>query len=148
MRYALNTVPLNGNQTLYGSGVADIEVIARGYTAHQKTGVSAAAITDITATGTLKKAKYGSGIAQISVDADGAIKKGRPAYGNAVTVELSGRFGIPDPKIPPSQFYLAHRSRIIYVPIEDPKFVVGIENRTVLVQRENRTMYVSPEREI
>jgi len=148
MRYALNTAPINGYQTLYGSGVASIVISVTGYSAKQKTGVSAAAITDIEAIGALKKAKHGSGIARISVDADGKIKKGRPGYGKAVTVSLSGRFGIPDPKLPPSQFYLAHRSRIIYVQYSDLASVVGIENRTVRVQKENRTIYVPHEREI
>lgn len=116
MRYALNTVPLNGWATLYGAGTADIVVGATGYSSRQKTGTGVAALTDIDASGALKKAVGSSGTAAIALDAAGALKQAVTGTSLPADLALGARHGTPSPKLVPATFSSAHPSRIIVVP--------------------------------
>lgn len=128
MRYALNTVPINGNQTLYGYGVADITVTASGFTNKQKTGVSTAALSEVLAVGAGVLAKTALSNAEVVLDADGEMTKAVPAYSSAVLIDISARHGIPNPVNIPSEFNPTHGSRVFKVQREDREIQVYAES--------------------
>lgn len=118
MRYALNTVPINGNQILYGYGTAALALTASGFSSRQKYGVSTAALTVLTASGQMKKAKSGSGTASLSLTAAGTMKQAVPAYGQAAAMTLTARYGIPRPKYIPPGVTNGHPSRELRIPAD------------------------------
>lgn len=118
MRYPLNTVPLNGGQVLYGSGVASISLTASGFSNKQKYGISTAAISRVTASGTLKKAKRGqSGKAPLVLTASGALKQAVGAIGTA-PITVTANYGIPSPKNIANPSGATHPSRELRVPAD------------------------------
>jgi hypothetical protein len=142
MRYALNTVPVNGGATLYGTSTAIlIQIGANGYSAKQKHAQSAAALIDLGAAGVSLLAKTAISKAPIVVGATGNGKVARKGETGAANIVIDGRHGIPDPMPRPRPIAAGHPSRVVMVMPDQRVVIVPAPSRDVLVRPDNRTIY-------
>lgn len=137
MRYALNTVAVNGSARLYGrSSTAAIVFGAAGFSTKQKRGTSQPALIALTApAAALKQAKVGRGAAPVVYGAAGAIKRAVMGRASAARIALTAKHGIPDP--------MPLRTSVA-APNAERMLIVGADQRVVTVPFDARSVVVSP----
>lgn len=146
MRYALNTVPINGNETIYMVGLASMMLNASGLTNKQRPFAASTVVMVINAGAALVHGTALIGDAPIVLDAGATIKHTLPMLSDPAAMVLGAKFGIPRPKTIPAQFNDSHLSRIGRIRRERREAEVAIEDRQGNVPIELRTGRVAPER--
>lgn len=146
MRYALNVETLNGYATYYLSGVAAVTVGATGFTQTQVAVASIAALVEMQASASVKKARSLSGIASMGVAASSQNPRfAKPVLMQPANIGLSASHGIPNPMPTPDQFYLGLERNQVIVPQRDSTIVVSAPDKTVPVLPVDRTIKVEAE---
>lgn len=144
MRYALNTVAINGWATKYGYGTATMALHLSGIDSSQKSG-SGIATMSVFASGSGTRAKTGSATATMRIEGFGGGKIARTGRGEAV-LQLRGWHGIPIPCPTPDVFWPTHPSRVVNVGPDVYVAPVEQDFRAAAVLHEDRTLYVTKDR--
>lgn len=147
MRHPLNTIAINGWDTLYGAGEASVLIDADGAEQTHKEGRGEADVTmDAADAGVIGVG--GSGLAAIEIEAAGDGRIAVRAYSDQADIEIEAVLAIVRPAPKPEQFVDAPPSRRIFVGMQGTEKRVQSEDRTVRVQVERRVIFVSPDRGI
>lgn len=146
MRYALNTVPVNGWLTYYGEGTADVEVDAEGSPTGMQVGGGTADVT-IDVAGQDVAGIGGAGVADVRIDVVGKEQFGVGGSSAPLDVAIDLRLAIPRPGAVPAEYRPAHASRVIRIGPQSTAQRIASPSRTHRVPPEVRTLYVTPERD-
>lgn len=146
MRYALNTVPINGNETIYMVGAAAMRMDASGLTNQQRPFAPQTASIVLGALDAMKHAKALAGVAPLALDAVSGVRGALVMASDPATMALGLSWGITYPKPPPAAYSLSHHSRTGRVHGERRYAEVDVDDRAGQVPPEPRTGQVLPER--
>lgn len=146
MRYALNTVPINGNETIHMMGTAAMALDASGLTNKQRPFTASIASMVFGASATMVHGKALAGSAAIVLGASAYLKHTTPLRSDPAAMVMGLGWSIPHPKTIPAQFNPSHISRIGRIRDEWRDAEVPTNDRHRDVPPEPRTGFVTSER--